>query len=184
MGANGTSIRRREFAAVLFTLLGAACTPRPDPAPSWTFQPEGLRIRYRADPMLNSRDGAAHTLVAAVYQLSTREAFDALAASEDGLRTLLEVKRFDPAVAGQHRIIVQPGAENEIVLDRAEGARWVGIVLGYYSLDPERAVRVFEIGHTVETTGRFRRVKSARVQPLTIDLTLGPGAVNTIGALR
>ncbi len=183
MDLNGTSISRRHAAALVFASLTAACAVRPDPEPVWSFQSGAITVRYTADPMLNSRNGAAHTLVMTVYQLTSREAFDTLAKSEDGVRQLLEAQRFDPSVAGLERRIVQPGERNTMVLSRAEGARWVGIVLGYYSLDPEQAVRIFGIGHAVETNGRFRRRRTARVLPLTIELSLGSGTVNTTGAL-
>ncbi|MHB9027182.1 MAG: type VI secretion system lipoprotein TssJ [Candidatus Latescibacterota bacterium] len=169
--------------AVLCAFLLFACAPKPDPEPVWRFQPGSIHIRYAADAMLNSYNGSAHTLVMAVYQLANRETFTELAKSGEGLQILLEVRRFDQNVVGLDRFIVQPGEEKTLMINRAEDARWVGIALGYYDLRPEQATRVFGIDHTIETSGRFRKTKTAVVKPLIIDLSLGPGTVHTIGAL-
>jgi type VI secretion system VasD/TssJ family lipoprotein len=169
--------------AVIGAALLFACAPKPDPEPVWRFQPESIRIRYAADAMLNSYNGSAHTLVMAVYQLANREAFTDLAKSGEGVQKLLEARKFDPTVVGLDRFIVQPGEEKTLVINRAEDARWVGIAFGYYDLRAEQATRVFGIDSVIETSGRFRKKKTALVKPLIIDLSLGPKTVNTIGAL-
>jgi type VI secretion system VasD/TssJ family lipoprotein len=174
----------RFFMTAFWAILFFACAPKPDPEPIWRFQPESIRIRYTADAMLNSYNGSAHTLVMTVYQLATRETFTELSKSGEGLQKLLETRRFDQSVTGLDRFIVQPGEEKTLVIDRAEDARWVGIVLGYYDLRPEQATHVFSIDHTVVTSGRFRKTKTAVVKPLIIDLSLGPGTVHTIGAIQ
>jgi len=162
-------------------MLFVSCTPRPVPQPSWTFETGAIRIGYRADPMLNAYDGAAHTVMLIVYQLAGPETFADLAKKRDGLQSLLEGKRFDTSVAGVGTFIIQPGREGVIRLDRSENARWVGIAAGYYSLDTDRAAAVYSIPVVTKKTGIFRKRTTVRVSPLLIDLSLGTHGIQRVG---
>jgi predicted component of type VI protein secretion system len=153
----------------------------PAPQPSWTFAPGAVHIRYRADARLNEYNGGAHTVVMAVYQTTVPDPFADMTKTEDGLRALLEVKRFDPSVVALDRVIVQPGETNTVTVDRAESARWVCIVIGYYNLVPGQVSRTFEVPFTVEQRGTFRKRKIARVSMLDIELILGPRSLATVG---
>jgi type VI secretion system VasD/TssJ family lipoprotein len=160
-----------------------SCARMPDPQPSWTFSPGGIGIQYRADAMLNAFNGEAHTIVLVIYQLTSLDAFDSLTKSEEGLRTLLEARRFDPGVVGTDKLVIQPGDKNRLRLDRAEQARWVGIVAGYYDLVPGQVDHAVQISFNIEETGTIRKKKTARVNPLLIDLTLGSRAIYKVGTL-
>lgn len=175
---------RRLACFLPFLLLGLlSCARMPDPQPSWTFAPDGISIHYRADAMLNSYNGEAHTVILVIYQLTSLDAFGSLSKTEEGLQTLLEARRFDPGVVGTDKIIIQPGEERRIRFDRAEQARWVGIVAGYYDLVPGQVDRTFPISFDIEKTGKIRKKKIARVNPLLIDLTLGARAIYKVGTL-
>jgi type VI secretion system VasD/TssJ family lipoprotein len=155
----------------------------PDPQPSWSFAQGEISVQYRADAMLNAFNGEAHTVILVIYQLTSLDAFGSLTKSEEGLRTLLEARRFDPGVVGTDKIIVQPGEESRLRLDRAEQARWVGIVAGYYDLVPGQVDRTVGISYDIRETGKIRKKKIARVNPLLIDLTLGTRAIYKAGTL-
>jgi hypothetical protein len=58
-------------------------------------------------------------------------------------------------------------------LDRAEGAKYVAIVAGYYVLQKEGMVRVYDVPWFVEKKGFIKRTKVAKPGPLDIDLVLG-----------
>jgi hypothetical protein len=61
-----------------------------------------------------------------------------------------------------------------IVLDRAEGAKYLAIVAGYFTLQKDRMIRLFEIPVVVEKKGFIRRKKIQKPGPLNIELILGP----------
>ncbi len=170
----------RTAVPLLFILL-FSCAPRPVPQPSWTFETGAIRIGYRADPMLNAYDGAAHTVVLAVFQLTGPETFSDIAKTPDGIRSLLEGKKFDESVVGFGSYIIQPGQEGAIRLDRSENGRWVGIVAGYYDLSPDRVTATFSVPVVTKTKGVFRKRTTVKVSPLLIDLPLGNNGIQRVG---
>jgi type VI secretion system VasD/TssJ family lipoprotein len=160
----------KHFGSILGTasllLLLASCMATP-----LVWRPEALAVNLNieAAKMLNVRGGEAHPLAVCVYQLRDQGAFRNLTGGVDGLYKLLECTPFDSSVAGVRRVVVNPGESRKVSLDREEGARFVGIVAGYYNVDGERIVRLFSI--PVQTEGV---VLTSRVPaPLNVTLRLG-----------
>ena len=143
----------------------------PSRTPEYTYQREAITITLRADPRLNLYQGIPHTLVACTYQLKDPNAFNQLVDERDGLSKLLECSRFDASVAYAKRLVVQPGQEMRDSLDRAEGARYLSIVAGYYNLQKWNVVRLFQI--PVST-------RSSKPQDVNIELYLGPEAIQDV----
>jgi len=170
----------RTAVPLLFILI-LSCAPLPAPQPSWTFEKGAIRIGYRADPMLNAYDGAAHTVVLAVYQLTGPEMFSDVSKTREGILSLLEGKKFDGSVVGYGTWIIQPGQEGVIRLDRSDNARWVGIVAGYYDLAPDRVTAALSIPVVTKTTGVFRKRTTVKISPLLIDLPLGNNGIQRVG---
>jgi len=171
-----TVLRGLLCAAGLLWML-SSCAHKPDPAPSWDFGPKGVKITYKAVKLLNAFDDKPHALLMVVYQLSEANQFKKLSQYEDGLRQLLEAKGKDPTFMAAQKVYIEPGNTKTLVLDRAEKARWVGVVAGYYALEPGKATALFEIPHRVETRGLIRRKRVATVEPLEVTLVLGEQAV-------
>jgi type VI secretion system VasD/TssJ family lipoprotein len=131
----------------------------------WRYEKDAIRLHLVSDRNLNLFGGIPHTLLLCVYHLRDPNAFNQAMDEKDGLVKLLECVRFDPSVTYTKRIIVQPGQEVTESLDRAEGARYVGLVAGYSQLQKERVARFYEI-----PVGGL----SKSPQRLDIDLYLGP----------
>ncbi|MEJ2039974.1 MAG: type VI secretion system lipoprotein TssJ, partial [Desulfosarcinaceae bacterium] len=156
---------------IFFTL--AACASQPLPPPDWTYEPGAIKIHLKADPKLNFDDGAAHTLVVCLYQLKDPNAFNQLAEDTDGIYKLLNCSLFDSGVATAKRLIVNPGQDVDLALDRAEGAKYVAVVAGYYTLEKARMIRMYDIPVVTEAKGWIKRTKITKPAPLKIDLELG-----------
>ncbi len=79
--------------------------------------------------------------------------------------------RFDASVARSHSLTLHPGEAQAKMLDRAEGAKYVGLVAGYYSFEKENMTRLFEV-----PVGRswYLVLEPKR---LTIDLYFGPNEI-------
>jgi type VI secretion system VasD/TssJ family lipoprotein len=99
------------------------------------YSEKGLQIDIRADQLLNSWDGEAHTVKLAIYQLSENSAFIEKQKSNQELLNLLKVKKFDPTVVGYEQLIIQPNESRIISVDRVNQAKWIGIVAGYFRTD-------------------------------------------------
>jgi type VI secretion system VasD/TssJ family lipoprotein len=151
----------------------AACAAQPVPPPQWAYEKDALQIHMVADPKLNFESGVPHTLVTCIYQLKDPNAFNQLSEDIDGIYKLLDCGLFDAGVATARRLIVHPGQDVNILLDRAEGAKYVAVVCGYYALEKARMIRLFEIPVVVEEKGLVKRIKTAVPQKLKVDLALG-----------
>ena len=161
-------------------LLMAACAAKQLPPPQWTYEKEAIRMHIKADGKLNLDEGEAHTLLLCAYQLSDPNTFNQLANDQDGLYQLLECSLFGNGAAAAKRMIIQPGQDIKLALDRADGARYVAIVAGYYILEKERMVKMVEIPEYVEKKGFIKKSKTRKPASLDIDLILGPQQITTI----
>ena len=143
----GTKVKNRlQLLCTCFFLFSLnACGHGPALPPDWHFEKEAIHIRIKADSQLNLKDGIPHTLFLCVHQLRDPNMFNQLTNSLDGLYTLLKCDTFDHSAAGSERLIVHPGQVITFALDRAEGARYVGLVAGYYSLNSAGIARLHSI---------------------------------------
>jgi type VI secretion system VasD/TssJ family lipoprotein len=172
----------KMLSVLLLIFFVCSCASQPVPPPSeWRYEKEAIHLNFIADPQLNLYDGEAHTLLVCVYQLRDPNAFNQLTEDEDGLYKLLECSRFDSSVVSSQRLFVQPRQSFTDTLDRAEGARYVAVVAGYYVVQKEGMVRLFDVPWYVETKGLIRRTKMAKPGPLNIDLVLGSEQIQKFG---
>ena len=169
-------MRRLTFTSSLLLLLFLlwSCATKQLPPPELEFAKDAIKIHVKADPKLNLSDGKPHTLLVCVYQLNDPNGFNQLAGDEDGLYRLLECSLFDASVAGAKRLIIQPGQNATVNFDRAKGARYVAVAAGYYLIEKERMVRLYDIPVLIEKKGIIKRTKIKKLGPLEIDLKLGP----------
>ena len=165
----------------IVVLLVVSCASQPVSPPSqWRYEKGAVRVHLKADPQLNLYQGNPHTLLLCIYQLRDPNAFNQLTQDENGLYKLLECDSFDSTVANSKRLIVNPGEELTTELDRAEGARYVAVVAGYYTVESKGMIRLYDIPWYVEKTGFLGQTKVAKPGPLDIDLFLGPQQIQQL----
>ena len=132
----------------MFSLLVflSACAGSPGaPMVAATFCEECIRVDVVADHRLNLHREVPHTLKLCLYQLSDPNSFNQLTNDVNGLYDLLECKRFDPSVKVSQQEFIHPGKDRTLLVDRAEGTKFVGIVAGYYNLRKESIIELHEI---------------------------------------
>lgn len=112
---------------------------------SWKYESKSISISVRATADLNAVSERPHALALSVFQLSDTNTFTGLATTREGAIELLNKGKIDSTVAQYTRIIIQPGEKKLITLDRAQTAKYIGIISGYHQLDPSLDVKVFEI---------------------------------------
>ncbi len=164
-------------AVVLLALLCscASSPPPPPPVPAYTLLRDGIRLRLKADPLLNQSDDVPHTLLLCLYQLRNTSIFEQLAASEDGLYQLLDCRPFSASVTAVKRLFIQPGQDLTFIMDRQAGTRALGIVAGYSVLEKSRMVRTVDVPVIVSEDG-----KSATAGELHLVLDLGARQITAI----
>jgi type VI secretion system VasD/TssJ family lipoprotein len=138
--------------------------------PKWEYEKSAIDLCIQSDPHLNLLQEKSHSLMVCVYHLRDLNGFNQLMDEKGGLSKLLECERFDPGVTYAKRIVVQPNQATKESMDRSEGAKYVGIVAGYYDLEKDNAVRTFQIPLSF-----FKNPKS-----LSIDLALGAKGIKEI----
>ena len=153
---------------------------KPELEPTWSYGEDAIRLLLKSDPALNSYDGLPHTLHFCFYQLRDPNAFNQLSGDEVGLSLLLECGTFDPSVTGFKRITVQPGQDLTLTMDRAEGSRYVGLAVGYYTLEKERIVRLEKI--PIQVKRKFPMVHQKYALPgiLKLEVQLGSKQIEKV----
>ncbi|MGA7827830.1 MAG: type VI secretion system lipoprotein TssJ [Geobacteraceae bacterium] len=155
----------------VLSLFVISCTLlRGNSQPKWEYEKNAIDLCIQSDPHLNLLQEKAHTLMLCIYHLKDLNGFSQLMDEKDGLQKLLECRRFDPGVTYAKSIVIQPNQTTKETMDRSEGAKYVGIVAGYYELEKTNSVRSFEIPLSF-----FKNPKK-----LSIDLALGAKGIKEI----
>jgi len=159
------------FCLCTVSLLSAcSSTPLVKQPPEWGYEKDAIQLHFDSDPHLNLYQKKAHSLIVCLYHLRDPNSFNQLIDEKGGLPKLLECSRFDPSVTYSRRLVVQPDQKVTTLLDRTDGAKFVGIVAGYYTLHKETSVRSYKIPITEVKKGSILVQKTAK---LSIDLYLG-----------
>jgi len=174
---------------LITVMVGFSCASKPVQVPTkpslttqnipWPHGEKAIHLDLTADTQLNVYDGNSHTLFICVYQLKNLDTFDQLTGDDDGLYKILECGLFDPSVRISKRLILNPGEHLTIPMYRDVETNYVAIIAGYFSLEKEKMVRLFDIPLVVEKTGTFSRKEITKHGNLNIELVLGPQQVDT-----
>lgn len=169
---------RRLFLVLLLFLI-SACASDPLPPPDWKFERGAINLHVFADDQLNLNEGTPHTLLVCIYQLKDPNEFNHLAGYREGLYQLLDCGHYDSSVATASRLIAHPGQDRHFVFDRAEGARYLAIVAGYYTIQKEYIIRLTDLPVIIERSGFLWLTKTQKPDVTNIELTLGPKQIQT-----
>ncbi len=161
--------------------------PEPDetyPTPRMHYVEDAIQIHVKADEQVNRFGDLPHALHICVYQLRDPNLFNRLIEQEETFSELLGEKcgLADASVATSKPVTLLPGADETILMDRGEGARYLGIVAGYYSLDKDGSVRLFDIPVVVakKSTGCLKSSLVSKLDALNIDVTFGPTEIENV----
>jgi len=181
MGEDTMRIKAEFLLVGVVVWMMSACASKPPSSPPQVdhvrYKPKAIEVYLKADPQLNLYEGSPNSLRVCIYQLRDPNGFNQHAQEPEGLRKLLEGERFDGSVTNAKKVVIQPGREETMTLDRAEGTRYVGVVAGYYlldSLEKDKVVRLFEIPVIIEKKGMIRKKKTIKPGVLCINLFMAP----------
>ncbi len=144
------------------------------PPPKWMFERDAINLHIKSHSELNLKNEIPHTLLICVYQLKDPIAFERLASDTAGLYKLLECELFDASVVTSNKLFVHPDQSKNLMFDRAEGVKHVAFVAGYYTIEKERIVRLFDVPVVIEKKGFLWGEKKQKPGNLKINLFLGP----------
>jgi type VI secretion system VasD/TssJ family lipoprotein len=172
------AIQLRLFLSVCTVSLLFGCSSPPVKQPAeWGFEKDAIRLHLVGDPQLNLYQKHPHSLLLCLYHLRDPNGWQQLIDEQGGLARLLDCSRFDPSVTYSKRFVVQPGQEVTELVDRADGAKFLGIVAGYYDLQKQRSLRFYPIRITEFEKDSMLVQKPAK---LDVDLYLGPHEIKEL----
>ncbi len=161
------------FVTLAVLVLLGGCASKPVGLPDYSYSKDAININLHAADKLNVYQGVSHTLLVCVYQLKDRTAYNQLVGKKDGLYKLLRGQKFNPSVTYSEKIIMHPGTDKQLTLDRAEGTKYLAIVTGYYNMSPEKMTRVFDIPVVLERESSLSLNKVKVVKNIDVSLTFG-----------
>jgi type VI secretion system VasD/TssJ family lipoprotein len=169
---------------LLAVLMICSCASAPEVPevllpPDQGFEKNAIHLVLRSDSNLNFYEDMPHPLLVCVYQMRDPNSFNQLAGDTDGLYQLLQCSLFDPTVLNSKRLTVHPGQDFEISLDRAEGAKYVGLVAGYYSIKKDRISKLFDIPVEVVEDASNKHRKYQRIAHVNVEVILGPQQIHS-----
>lgn len=160
-------------------------SPVDDPSKvTWNQEPGGIRLYIETSDDLNLSKNLPLGLTMCVYQLKDFAELQNTVQAPGGIDTLLACNLEALNSAASARLFtLQPGQKLEVVLDRLEGARYLGVIAGYAHLRPEasHAVQPFPLEESRE--GLLRNKVYSAV-PLDALVHLGAESVSITGVKR
>lgn len=163
--------------ACLIVVSLASCSlfsSKPD-EPNWTFGADGIFLQFKADGNLNLFDKEPHTVAVGLFQMNSPNAFQKLVATPDGASALLAQGTVDKSIIGFERFFIQPGANMTQVFDRLEGAKYIGLVVGYVDLSAPGKISIFKPVPTGEESEGFL-FTTGKAEPTLFWLRVGLGS--------
>ncbi|MDQ7089093.1 MAG: type VI secretion lipoprotein TssJ [Methylococcales bacterium] len=137
---------------------------------SWEHQKKAILLEIDSATLLNNFDKKPNALLMKVFQFSDSRAFLIATKSTSGLKRLLTAEQIDPACIETEHFIVLPGRKQTLILDRAEGARYLGVVFGYSNFKQSKISRLIPIV-TLKKNKKIDRSPSSISQLDTLKIT-------------
>ncbi len=111
----------------------------------WVYEDRAIMITVKAPSDLNSVSGRPHSLALGVFQLNDPNTFTGLSVTREGAVQLMQKGRIDDTVSNFTIVNVRPGERRKVHLNRAQSAQYIGIIAGFFELNPKNDVKLFSI---------------------------------------
>jgi type VI secretion system VasD/TssJ family lipoprotein len=136
--------------SVLFGLAGCSSTPTElvVAEDEWAYEIGAINMLIRSATDVNTVNGRPHSIVIGIFQMDNPNTFISLAVNQevpDGAFELLKKGRVDDSIVSFQLIPMQPGEQKNISISRAQKAKYIGVIAGYYKLNSKTDVKIFEI---------------------------------------
>ena len=147
------------YVLLLALLAGCSSTPTElsvDPE-DWIYEKRAITVSVKAPADLNSVSGRPHSLAIGVFQLSDPNTFSGLSVTIQGSVELLQKGQIDESVVSFSLINIRPGEKKKVILNRSQHAQYLGMIVGYYKLNPAKDVKVFSIPLRAQERGLIEK---------------------------
>jgi type VI secretion system VasD/TssJ family lipoprotein len=114
----------------------------------WIYEVRAINMAIRAASDVNSVSGRPHSIAIGIFQMSDPTTFNSLAVDQpgpEGALELLKKGKVDNSIVDFQLISIRPGEQKKISISRAQTAKYIGVIAGYFKLNPTTDVKIFKI---------------------------------------
>lgn len=135
------------LAASLVLLAACASTPTELDVDEeeWVYEVRAINMVIRAATDVNSVSGRPHSIAVGVFQMSDPNTFSGLSVTREGAVELLQKGQIDESIVNFQLITMRPGEQKKVSISRAQTAKYIGLVVGYFKLNPKTDTIIFPI---------------------------------------
>ncbi|ARD38953.1 type VI secretion lipoprotein TssJ [Edwardsiella ictaluri] len=166
---------------LLLSLTGCSSDPAKQQArrnTQWLYGSQAVLVNVQTAPDLNSYDGESHSLVLAVVQARSPDAFYQLIQTSELVGQVLQGGRPPDGILQVSRYALEPGHDFRLVLDRLQEAHLVGLIAAFYGLPVAQTSRLFDIPVKVTRSGILFPDWKAAPSPIALNLKLGNSGIS------
>lgn len=147
------ALRKMTMSKMLFAfvslLLLASCATKPTELTvaeeQWVYEIRAINLVARASTDLNTVRGRPHSLALGIFQMNDPNTFRGLSVSQEGAVELLQKGQIDDSIVNFQLINLRPGEQKKVSINRAQTAKYIGVIAGYFKLNPKTDVQIFPI---------------------------------------
>ena len=111
----------------------------------WVYEIRAIEMVIKAPSDLNSVRGRPHSLALGVFQMNDPNTFRGLSVSQTGAVELMQKGQIDESIVNFQQITVRPGEQKKVSINRAQTAKYIGVIAGYFQMNPKTDVQIFPI---------------------------------------
>ena len=111
----------------------------------WAYEVRAINLVMRAVADVNSVSGRPHSIVVGLFQMSDPNTFSGLSVTREGSVELLQKGKIDETIVDFRLLTMRPGEQKKVSVSRAEAAKYIGVIAGYFKLNPKTDVKIFPI---------------------------------------
>lgn len=129
--------------------LASACSSTPTELSveeeQWIYEVRAINLVLRATADVNSVSGRPHSIAVGLFQMSDPNTFSGLSVTREGAVELLQKGKIDETIVNYLLITMRPGEHKKVSISRAQTAKYIGVIAGYFKLNPRTDVKIFSI---------------------------------------
>ena len=130
---------------VVLTACSSAPTELTVEEDKWTYEVRAINLLVRAAADVNSVSGRPHSIAVGVFQMNDPSTFAGLSVTREGAVELLQKRKIDESIVDFQLLTIRPGERKNVSIARAETAKYIGVISGYFRLNPKTDVKIFSI---------------------------------------
>jgi len=111
----------------------------------WAYEVRAINLVLKSTADVNTVSGRPHSIAVGLFQMNDPNTFSGLSVTREGAVELLQKGKIDDSIVDFQLLTIRPGEQKKISVSRAQTAKYIGVVAGYFKLNPKTDVKIFPI---------------------------------------